>query len=154
MERETYLRELAAAYQGEVRGEAGFTALAAGAADADEADRWRLLARLEAATRAKLEPLLRRHGLDTAPDPEQRRAGLQRAERRAAMGWSGAIRSMSESLPAFVERYAALEAAGPAEDKAVLAFLTAHEVALVDFCAAEMAGEPDSLAPVRELLEE
>lgn len=152
MDRETYLSELSAAYQGEVRGEAGFRYLAEHCGNPDEAAAWRLLARLEAMTRATLEPLLRRHGLDTAPDPEQRRAGLERAERRAAMGWAGAIRSMSKTLPAFVERYAALEAGGSTEDKDALAFLSAHEVALQRVCSAVLAGDPDPLAPVRELL--
>ena len=76
------------------------------------------------------------------------------AKTRAAMGWSGAIASMAKTLPDFVDRYAALEAAGPPEDKEGLAFLTAHEVALVDFCAAERDGEDDALAPVRALLGE
>jgi len=152
MDRESYLSELAEAYQGEVRGEAGFAYLAARAEAAGEAQAWRTLARLEAETRARLEPLLRRHGLDTAPDPAQQAYGRECGERRRRLGWAGAMRAMAETLPDFVRRYAALEAAGPPEDKPGLAFLSAHEVALEEVCRAVLAGDADPLAPVRRLL--
>lgn len=146
-----YLRGLADAYQGEVRGEATFRTLAEQADSEDVAAKWRALARLEAATRRALEPLMRRHGLETAPDEAQRRLGVARGEARAALGWQGAMRDMADRLPRFVALYAELEAIGPAEDKAGLAFLTAHEVALQDFARAELAGDADPLAPVLAL---
>jgi hypothetical protein len=152
MDRATYLRELAAAYQGEVRGEAMFRTLAEHAGDAAAAETWRALARLEATTRARLLPLLRRHGLDTLPDPEQERLGRQRGEARAALGHAGAVRAMSDSLPKYVTLYAELAAAGPAEDRDGLAFLNAHELALQQFCARRTAGRDDALAPVLALL--
>lgn len=149
-----YLARLQAAYQGEVRGEATFLTLAARAGSDEAAAKWRALARLEATTRARLLPLMRRHGLVTAPDEEQRRLGLARAEARAALGWHGAVRALAESVAKYVALYAELEADGPPEDKAGLAFLTAHEVALAAFARAELAGDAaGALAPVLALLD-
>jgi hypothetical protein len=152
MDRATYLRELAAAYQGEVRGEAMFRTLAARAGDDTAAETWRTLAKLEAATRERLLPLLRRHGLNTSPDPGQQQLGVERGEARAALGLGGAVRAMSESLPKYLKLYAELAATGPAEDGDGLTFLNAHEIALQQFCARRIAGREDALAPVLALL--
>jgi hypothetical protein len=149
MDRATYLRELAAAYQGEVRGEAMFRTLAARAGDDTAAETWRTLAKLEAATRERLLPLLRRHGLNTSPDPGQQQLG---GEARAALGLGGAVRAMSESLPKYLKLYAELAATGPAGDRDGLTFLHAHEIALQQFCARRIAGREDALAPVLALL--
>ena len=153
MDRATYLKEIVAAYQGEVRGEATFSTLAQGAASEDELEIWQTLARLEATTRQRLVPLMQRHGLDTMPDEEQRRLGQERGEARVRAGFAATIESMTERLPPFVALYARLEAEGPAEDRAELAFLNAHEVALYAFTTRALAGGGrDSLAPVWALL--
>ena len=78
MDRSTYLKEIETAYQAEVRGEATFATLAECATSPDEVEIWRALARLEATTRARLIPLMERHGIDTTPDEEQRRRGRER----------------------------------------------------------------------------
>jgi hypothetical protein len=153
MDRATYLKEIVAAYQGEVRGEATFVTLAEQATSEDEIAIWRTLARLEATTRQRLVPLMLRYGLDTTPDTEQRRIGEERGKARAAAGFSATIKSMTETLPPFLKRYARLEAEGPLEDRNELAFLNAHEIALHEFAMRALAGGGrDSLAPVRTLL--
>jgi hypothetical protein len=155
MDRTTYLKELVAAYQGEVRGEATFSTLAEHATDADEREIWRALARLEATTRQRLMPLMERYGLDTAPSDEQRRLGWERGKARAAVGFSVTIKSMTQSLQPFLALYARLEAEGPAEDQDELRFLNAHEIALHEFAIRALAGGGrDSLKPVWTLLGE
>ena len=102
MDRATYLKEIVAAYQGEVRGEATFSTLAQSATSGDELEIWRTLSRLEATTRQRLVPLMERHGLDTTPDEAQRRLGQERGEARARAGFAATIKSMTETLPPFV----------------------------------------------------
>jgi len=155
MDRTTYLEELVAAYQGEVRGEATFSTLAEHATNAEEREVWRTLARLEATTRQRLMPLMERYGLDTTPNDEQKRLGCERGKARAAAGFSATIESMTRSLQPFLTLYAHLEAEGPLEDQDELRFLNAHEIALHDFAVRALAGGGrDSLKPVRTLLGE
>lgn len=141
MDRSTYLKEIETAYQPEVRGEATFAILAERATSPDEAEIWRTLARLEATTRARLIPLMQRHGIDTTPDEEQRRLGRARGERRATDGFAATIKSMTESLRPYLTLYARLEAEGPAEDRTELACLNAHEIALHEFATRAHAGQ-------------
>ena len=141
MDRSTYLKEIETAYQAEVRGEATFATLAERATSPDEAEIWRTLARLEATTRARLIPLMQRHGIDTTPDEEQRRLGRARGERRATDGFAATIESMTESLRPYLTLYARLEAEGPAEDRTELACLNAHEIALHEFATRAHAGQ-------------
>lgn len=153
MDHATYLKEIVAAYQGEIRGEATFATLAEHSISADEIEIWQTLARLEATTRARLVPLMQRYGLDTTPDAEQQRVGRERGKARAAAGFATTIQSMTKTLVPFVELYARLEAEGPPQDRTELAFLSAHEVALHAFAISAVAGsDRDPLAPVRRLL--
>jgi hypothetical protein len=154
MDRATYLKEIAAAYQGEVRGEATFVTLAEHATNEEERATWRMLARLELTTRQRLIPLLERYDLDTTPDPDQRRIGEERGKARAAAGFSVTTKSMTETLQPFLKLYARLEAEGPPEDRNELALLNAHEIALHEFATRTVAGGGrDSLAPVRALVD-
>ncbi|MBM3619138.1 MAG: hypothetical protein FJX20_00470 [Alphaproteobacteria bacterium] len=154
MDRTTYLEEIETAYQGEVRGEAGFLILAERATDPEEAAIWRTLARLEATTRACLVPLMRRHGIDTTPDETQRQRGHARGEQRAAAGFAASVAAMTESLLPYLTLYARLEAEGPAEDRPELACLNAHEIALHAFATRAHAGERRAaLAPVEAFLD-
>ena len=154
MEQATYLKEIVTAYQAEVRGEATFSTLAEQASDANELEIWRTLARLELTTRQRMIPLLERYGLDTTPDPEQRRVGQERGRARAAMGFAAAVKSMTENLQPYLTLYAQLKAEGPAEDQRELDALNAHEVALYDFARRAVAGGGrDALAPVRAFLD-
>lgn len=141
MDRSTYLKEIETAYQAEVRGEATFATLAECATSPDEVEIWRTLARLEATTRARLIPLMERHGIDTTPDEEQRRRGRARGEQRARDGFAATIESMTKSLRPYLTLYARLEAEGPAEDRTELACLCAHEIALHEFATRANAGQ-------------
>lgn len=154
MDRATYLKEIETAYQAEVRGEATFSTLAGRAKNADEIEVWRTLARLEATTRERLIPLMRRHGIDTTPDEEQRRRGRERGEERAVDGFAATIKSMTETLVPYLKLYAQLEAAGPPEDRKELVCLNAHEIALHAFAIRAHAGQGHqaALEPVEAFL--
>ena len=153
MDRATYLEEIVAAYQAEVWGEAIFSTLADHATNEEELDIWKTLTRLESTMRQLLIPLMERHGLNTAPDEEQRWRGQERGKMRVAAGFSATIRSMTEALPPFLTRYARLEAEGLPEDRNELASLNAHEIALYEFATRALAGGGrDSLAPIRAFL--
>src|SRR5215813_250085 len=130
MDRDTYLKELVAAYQAEVWGEAIFATLAVHATNEDEREIWKTLTLLESTMRRRLTPLSERHGLDTTPDEEQRRLGQQRGKTRVAAGFPATVKSMTEALPPFLARYARLEVEGPHEDRTELSALNAHENAL------------------------
>jgi hypothetical protein len=154
MEHATYLKEIVTAYQAEVRGEATFATLAEHATDADELEIWTTLARLELTTRQRMVPLLQRYGLDTTPDPEQRRLGQERGRARAAAGFPATITSMTETLQPYLTLYAQLKAEGPAADQRELDALNAHEIALHEFAVRARAGDGrDSLAPVRAFID-
>ncbi len=153
MDRATYLEEIETAYQAEVRGEATFTTLAEHATNPDEIEIWRTLARLEATTRARLIPLMQRHGIDTTPDEEQRRRGRERGEKRAAAGFAATVKSMTETLLPYLTLYARLETEGPTEDRKELACLNAHEIALHEFATRANAGRGrQALEPVEAFL--
>jgi len=153
MDRDTYLKELVAAYQAEVWGEAIFSTLADHATNEDEFEIWKTLTLLESTMRQRLIPLLERHGLNTTPDEEQRRLGQERGKTRVAAGFSATIKSMTEALPSFLIRYARLEAEGPHEDRNELTSLNAHEIALYEFATRALAdGGRESLAPIRVFL--
>ncbi|MGE3649999.1 MAG: hypothetical protein AB7G10_16810 [Reyranellaceae bacterium] len=154
MDRATYLRHIETAYQAEVRGEATFSVLAQRASDVDEAEIWRTLARLEATTRERMIPLMRRHGIDTTPDEAQRQRGRERGEKRAADGFAATVRSMTETLLPYLILYAQLEAEGPAADRRELACLNAHEIALHAFATHAHAGHGRAaLDPVNAFLD-
>ena len=155
MAEQIYLDGLMQAYQGEVRGEAGFTTQAERATNPDEARKWRVLARLETVTKGRLKPLLEAHGLDTAEDEAQRRRGIERGIARAELGWDQALQAMAKSLPHFIELYGRLEAMAPTQDRDGMAFLMAHEIALLDFVERELNGESDAAtAPILALIGE
>ncbi|MCW5739111.1 MAG: hypothetical protein KIT67_02980 [Alphaproteobacteria bacterium] len=155
MDRTTYLKEIETAYQAEVRGEATFTTLAGLATKPDEIEIWRTLARLEATTRARLIPLMQRHGIDTTPDEAQRQRGRERGEQRAAAGFAATVQSMTETLLPYLALYARLEAEGPLEDQRELACLNAHEIALHQFATRAHAGRGrQALEPVEAFLDD
>lgn len=155
MDRATYLKEIETAYQAEVRGEATFTTLAERATSPDEVEIWRMLARLEATTRARLIPLMERHGIDTSPSEEQRRLGRERGEKRAAAGFAAIVESMTQTLLPYLTLYARLEAEGLAEDRQELDCLNAHEIALHAFATRAHAGQGRrALEPVEAFLDE
>ena len=54
----------------------------------------------------------------------------------------------------YVEMFEALERMAPADDRPALEVLTRHEVVAIDFAERELAGDADSVAPLRAYLDD
>jgi hypothetical protein len=60
---------------------------------------------------------------------------------------------MVNRYPGYLEDFTALERMAPREDLTALNDLTSHEVAAIEFAKRELAGTPDSLAPLYDYLD-
>lgn len=139
------------AYQGEVLGEALFTALAERCDDDDgRRAKVEVLVRLEASTKDALRPALERRDLDTAPDPEVLQTATTFADAASAMPWEQLLASFEPTTTKYVATYRALGDAG--EDPALVELLLAHERALAEFARRELAGDTaTSTRPILDL---
>ncbi|MDU8943653.1 hypothetical protein [Ovoidimarina sediminis] len=148
-----YLETLLLYYEEEVEGEAYFAELARRADDADRKTKLTLLAAVEGHAAEAAKPLIEKYGLSPRPALDLEKSGIREAlmERK---DWPALLAEMEVSYPKFVDAFRRLEAMGPAEDKAVLAFLTQHEMAAVEFLAREAERQGDSTAPLRAYLED
>lgn len=154
MDRETYLAEIKAAYEGEIWGEAYFKALASLDRPDEHRRKLLLLAQLEHETAAAMQPLAERLGVSEIDEAQLQALGAEKAEPAEAVAWTPMMAQMAGHLTSYVTRYDALAAAAEPEDKPPLERLAAHERALLVFAEAEMAEETDrSLDAVLALLE-
>ncbi len=150
-----YLERVVESYQGEVFGEAIFRELVARTEDPDASYKWRVLQQLEAETKLRLRPLVAELGGDVTEDPEGDVKGKKLAEEWAALSWSAAMDKLADILPPYIRFFEKLEADSRAEDRELLAALTAHEKALAAFARLEQEGKgSESLTPVTDLLDE
>lgn len=155
MDSKSYRQEIQAAYIGETWGAAFFDAMAQQPNLAPIQDEILILARLEKETRARLRPLVERLALDTSVDPRHIAEGERRAEEWAGCDRLEFARRLHALVADYVVEYDALLSAGPADDREILAFLAAHERALLIFSERELLGKTEtSLNAVRRLLGE
>lgn len=152
MDENLYRSEIHAAYVGEIVGAAAFGAMAQSQAFSDhQRAQLQTLARLEQVTRARLEPVMVRHGL-AVQDVEAMEQGT-----RAAVGdahdWAPLMESIRDGARPYIPRFEALLEAAPAEDAPVMRQLLEHERALVQFAIDELegSGETSMLAVERAL---
>jgi hypothetical protein len=149
-----YADKIKDAYEDEIRGEHGFRILAAHRCNAEEAAKLSALADLERLTRQRLEPIVHRLRIICTPEATLRADAQNWAEPLRTLPWPELMESLVAELPGYVAEYDAFATAGPAEDTAALAFLAAHERALLQFARAERADGHSltSLNPVLALL--
>ncbi len=143
-------------YQGEVYGEAMYSAMASAETDPVRRWKWMVLVQLELETKAAMHGLLRRRGGNTGESETERQQGLAEAERLTPMQWQVMLRDFMSDLPGLVDEYADLErrAAFTGKDAEALRLLTTHEVVTLRFCEAELAGQAgSSIEPVLALLQ-
>lgn len=149
-----YRRRVFESYQGESHGEALFRELAARTDEPDHRFKWRALEQLEAETKERLRPLVESLGGDVEEDPEHAVRGRADAIEWAAKGFDETVRWLDPLLPKYVRFFEKLEAMAPEGDRALLARVTAHELAIQEFTTRELQGRADeSIAPVVDLLE-
>ncbi|MEL7014274.1 MAG: hypothetical protein AAFO72_13490, partial [Pseudomonadota bacterium] len=65
---------------------------------------------------------------------------------------NAAIDGMTKTFPGYIDDFERLEAMAPAEDRALLNFLTEHEVAAIKFLELEKSDPTSSAAPLHEYL--
>jgi len=130
------------AYQGEVLGEALFGHMADRMDDEDHVAKMRVLAELERRTKEAVAPALERAGLSTAPEDES----LQTAEALAGAAgtpWKDLMATFEPITSQFCAMYRRIGELDPSE-KETSDLLVAHELALVAFARAEIAGDTET----------
>jgi hypothetical protein len=139
------------AYQGEVLGELLFGGIAEQLADPDQAAKMKVVATLERRTKEATAPALERAGVSTDPDPEMQVMATVLIPGALEMTWSDLMATIGPITEQYIPLYQRIGELSPAErDTADL--LVAHEVALREFAAAEVAGDRvGSLQPITAL---
>ena len=131
---EAYLKE---AYLGEIGGEATFLAWLDQLPGREAS--LRLLAEVEAATARYLKP----HLMGEVSEDEVTQVsawGRARALEMVPEDWPAMLNLATPIVTEAIKKFQAAEAAAPAELAAVYQHFTAHEQALADFLACELAG--------------
>ena len=130
-----YVREVR---EGERRGVALFSGLAERRSDEREVALLGRLTRLEEVTGALLDDLLGTVDPAAVADPSEEMID-PRAERLASADWRDLMTWLHDLVEPLIPRFEAAEALAPAGDRWVLELFTLHEVALLDFAAAQLA---------------
>ena len=152
-EGKSYEQRLLEAFEGEIKGETYFADLAPHFDEPGTDGKLALLSRLERRTAETLRPLIERHGLPVRDEAMLQPQAAPMVAGHGAESWTGYMARMVKDFSPYVDEFRALEAKGPAEDRAALARLTRHEECIIEFAQAELAGDPDSTAPIREYLD-
>jgi hypothetical protein len=141
----------AKAYQGEVLGELLFGGIAEQLADPEQAAKMRVVATLERLTKEATGPALVRAGVSTDPDPEMEVMASVLIPGALAMTWSDLMGTIGPITEQYIPLYQRIGELSPAE-RETADLLVAHEAALRDFAAAEIAGDrASSLEPILAL---
>lgn len=146
-----YLDTLTLYYEEEIEGEAYFAALADRFSDDDHKRKLNLLAQVERHAADGVAPLIARHGL--APRSRAELVASGRADADAtAPDWTILLDDMRATYAGFLAAFETLERLGPPEDRALLSFLTGHEVAAIRFLEIEATDPATSAAPLTDYL--
>lgn len=147
----TYEETLVLNYEEEVEGEAYFLEWAEAFDDPDHRAKMVLMGAVERHAAAAVRPLLYKHGLTPRPRADLVASGIA-AARQATGDWDTAIAEMTETFPGYIADFDRLEAMAPPEDRALLNFLTEHEVAAIKFLHLEKTDPARSAAPLKAYL--
>ena len=146
---DNYLKTLLSYYEEEIEGEAYFYGLVE---HFEEQEKLTALARVERRAAESVVPLLEKYELVPRDESELKIRGEGYVGRHASFDWFEFITYMVNRYPGYLEDFTALERMAPEEDLYALNDLTDHEVAAIEFAKRELAGDPDSLAPLRDYL--
>ncbi len=111
-----------------------------------------MLAEVERAAAESVRPLLDKHGLVARQAGVLKLLGEAGVEKHRDQKWMDFMRHMARTYPGYVAQFEALSRLAPVDDLPALQRLTDHETAAIDFAEKEVAGDADSLAPLREYL--
>jgi dimethylamine/trimethylamine dehydrogenase len=140
-----YLKTLLSYYEDEISGEAYLYALAE---HFDEKDKINLLARIERRAAESITPLLEKYGLEPRDESVLNREGQSYLESHESYSWPEFMEYIVNRYPGYLDEFHALERMAPDADLPALEILTEHEVAVIKFAKKEIAGDPDSTAPL------
>jgi hypothetical protein len=137
------------AHEGEVLGEALFSALAAATDDPDHRSKLESCARLEAQTRDQIVELARDLDVELGSTDVAAQAGRSAATNLDAMAWPDLMGAIAGGTAGYRALYAELieVASHPLLDA-----LVQHELALNAFTAAEATGDPAALDHLRAVI--
>lgn len=139
------------AYEEEIAGETYFARLAefhSGRARQALA----LMAEMEIVTARAVAPVLERNAIQIAPLDQLRREGIEAADMLAHQSSVELFTTMRDGYDAYLNEFEDTFAQAPEADKPAMQILIDHEVAIIDFARAELAGDPDSLRPLQDYL--
>ena len=145
-----YLKTLLSYYEEEIEGEAYFYGLAD---HFEEQEKLTVLARVERRAAESIAPLLEKYELVPRDESELKTRGEAYVGRHASFDWFEFMTYIVNRYPGYLEDFTALERLAPEEDLHALNNLTAHEIAAIEFAKRELAGVPDSLAPLCDYLD-
>ena len=148
-----YLKTLLLYYEEEIMGEAYFYALAGHFDAAAEREKLALLGAVERRAADVVRPLIDKHGLVPRDAAVLKTLGEASIDRHRHFGWRELMTYITTRFPAYLDEFDALEKMAPKDDLPVLKRLTYHEVVTIDFAHKEIAGDPDSVAPLRHYLD-
>jgi dimethylamine/trimethylamine dehydrogenase len=148
-----YLKTLLKYYEDEVMGVAYFYGLAEHIGGAAEREKLGLLAEVERQAAAAVRPLLDKYGLVPRDEATLMALGETHVERHRHYSWTEFVAYMAARFPAYIDDFEGLERLAPDDDLPALKVLTHHEVVAIEFAHREIAGDPDSLAPLREYID-
>lgn len=140
-------------YEEEVMGAAYFLGLADHIAGDGVRGKLELLAAVERRAAEAARPLLDKYGLEPRGEAVLAALGRSHVARHRGLSWPEFVAHMAKRYPAYIDEFEALERMAPAADRPALEALTRHEVAAIDFANRELAGEPDSTAPLKDYID-
>jgi hypothetical protein len=141
------------AYEEEVSGEAYFAALAE-QHDGRAREALMLIAEMEVVTARLFRPVIDAAGLHPRSAEELVREGRDDAEALRGTSWTEFLASMRDGYDAYVTEFKGIRAAVKPDFRPHADLLIAHEVAIIDFARAELAGDGNSLSYLHRYLEE
>jgi len=145
-----YLKTLLSYYEEEIEGEAYFYGLAD---HFEQQEKLTVLARVERRAAESVVPLLEKYELVPSDESELKTRGEGYVGRHASLDWFEFMTYIVNRYPGYLEDFTTLERMAPEEDLYALNNLTVHEVAAIEFAKRELAGDPDSLAPLYDYLD-
>jgi len=149
---QAYLDGLRTLFDGEVMGERLLLDMLAVAKSPRDAWCFAHILQLETETKARLRPLMLKHGLGLAETPDL--SGVPgRVAAYLEQSWQGYAAGTAARLGPILEQYKAIATLGPPEDQDILQAVVAHEAALVTWARLEAQGESnESLDDMAALL--
>lgn len=135
-----YYQSLVELLQGEIIGEALFSALCSVAKQPSQHHQFATLLQLETETKARLRPLLYKYRLGVKEHFSQATVDAT-VQQYLTNDWQAFLVMLRAWVYPFLTRLRSIEQIAPMEDREVMRHVLAHEEAIVDWLDQEIAGE-------------